>query len=46
MGEGWGGWGTVVEGDAAFTPCGGVCGENGLGAASRGSSAPHPRQNL
>ena len=29
-----------------FMPCGGVCGENGLGAASRGSSAPQPRQNL
>ena len=28
------------------TPCGGVCGENGFGAASRGSSAPQPRQNL
>ena len=27
-------------------PCGGVCGENGFGAASRGSSAPQPRQNL
>ena len=31
---------------AARTPCGGVWGENGFGAASRGSSAPHPRQNL
>ena len=30
----------------ACMPCGGVCGENGFGAASRGSSAPHPRQNL
>ena len=31
---------------AAFTPCVGVCGENGFGCASRGSSAPHPKQNL
>jgi hypothetical protein len=31
---------------AAFIPCGGVRGANGLGAASRGSSAPQPRQNL
>ena len=31
---------------AARMPCGGVCGENGLGAVPRGSSAPHPRQNL
>ncbi|MBX3263988.1 MAG: zinc-binding dehydrogenase, partial [Labilithrix sp.] len=31
---------------AAFTPCGGVCGVKGFGAASRGSSAPQPRQNL
>ena len=30
----------------ALTPCGGVCGVNGFGAASRGSSAPQPRQNL
>ena len=30
----------------AFIPCGGVCGENGFGATPRGSSAPHPRQNL
>jgi hypothetical protein len=31
---------------AARTPCGGVRGEKGFGAASRGNSAPHPRQNL
>jgi len=30
----------------ALTPCGGVCVEKGLGPVSRGSSAPHPRQNL
>jgi hypothetical protein len=30
----------------ARTPCAGVDGENGFGAASRGSSAPQPRQNL
>ena len=31
---------------AARMPCGGVCGEKGLGAASRGSSAPHRWQNF
>ncbi len=31
---------------AARMPCGGVCGEKGFGDVSRGSSAPHPRQNL
>jgi hypothetical protein len=36
----------IGAGAAAFTPCGGVSDVNGFGAASRGSSAPHPRQNL
>jgi hypothetical protein len=39
----------IAPGDgtgAARTPCGGVCGENGFGAAALGSSAPQPRQNL
>jgi hypothetical protein len=35
-----------LEAWPARTPCGGVLGENGFGAASRGNSAPHPRQNL
>jgi hypothetical protein len=38
--------GMAGAGAAAFTPWGGVCGEKSLGAASRGSSAPQPRQNL
>jgi len=32
--------------EAALTPCGGVDAEKVLGAVSRGSSAPQPRQNL
>ena len=36
----------MAEAEAAFTPCGGVWGENAFGAESRGSSAPQPRQNL
>jgi len=35
-----------AEPPTAGTPREGVWGENGLGAVSRGSSAPHPRQNL
>ena len=31
---------------ADFIPCAGVFGWKALGAASRGSSAPQPRQNL
>ncbi|HMR06272.1 MAG TPA: hypothetical protein PKA88_10845, partial [Polyangiaceae bacterium] len=36
----------AVGAAAAGTPCGGVWAENGLGEFSRGSSAPHPKQNL
>jgi hypothetical protein len=47
MAEGTAAMGAVAgAAAAAFTPCGGVCGEKGFGAASRGSSAPQPRQNL
>src|SRR5579872_1100815 len=37
---------TAAAACAARMPWGGVPGEKGLGAASRGSSAPQPRQNL